>query len=95
MTEEVKCAVPGCSNDLTDEQRNKKIVVCSNCEAAKMHLCESCSKKISAERIRNGATLCKQCEMNPTDIEETATDMMEYEDEYVGGGTEEEEDFMV
>ncbi len=94
MSEEVVCAVPGCNNTLTDEQRNKKIVVCSNCEAAKMHLCESCSTKISVERIRNGATLCKECEMNPTDFEEPATDMMEYEGEYMGE-TEEEEDFMV
>ncbi len=95
MPDEVMCAVPGCNNTLTDEQRNKKIVVCSSCEAAKMHLCESCSKQISGERIRNGATLCRECEMNPTDLEEPATDMMDYEDEYVEGTGEEEEEFMV
>lgn len=94
MPEDVKCAVPGCNNSLTEEQRNKKIVVCSSCEAAKMHLCESCSKKIGVERIKNGATLCRECEMNPTDLEEPATDMMEYEEDYMGE-EEEEEDFMV
>lgn len=89
MVEEVICAVPGCDNTLTEEQRNKKIAVCSSCEAAKMHLCEACNKKISPERIRNGATLCKECEMNPTDLEEPGTEMMEY------GPESEEEDFMV
>lgn len=89
MVEEVTCAVPGCDNTLTEEQRNKKIAVCSSCEAAKMHVCEACNKQISPERIRNGATLCRECEMNPTDLEEPGTKMMEY------GPESEEENFMV
>ncbi len=96
MADDMVCAVPGCNNTLTDEQREKKISVCSNCEAAKMNVCESCSKQISVERIRNGATLCKHCEMNPGDVdmEEPDAGMMEYEDEYMGGA-DEEDDFMI
>lgn len=86
---EVTCAVPGCDNTLTEEQRNKKIAVCSSCEAAKMHLCENCGKKISPKRIRNGATLCKECEMNPSDLEPAESGMREHGSEY------ESEDFMV
>ncbi len=87
---EVKCAVPGCDNTLTEDQRNKRISVCSDCEAAQMHLCESCGKRISADRISDGATLCKECEVNPNDLVEG--DTYSYE-EYEEEGTE--EDFMV
>jgi len=92
MVEDAICAVPGCDNTLEDSQIDKNISVCSSCEAAKMHLCESCSKRISAERIREGATLCKKCEMNPNDLEEPATDMMNYDDEYMDGVEENEDD---
>ncbi len=93
MAEEIKCAVPGCNNSLTEEQRNKRISVCSECEAAKMHICEICGKKLSARQIQNGATLCEECEMDPTDIQESesSSDLME---EY-GEESGEEEDFMV
>lgn len=87
--DEVTCAVPGCDNTLTEEQRNKKISVCSSCEAAKMHLCEACSKKLSTKQIQNGATLCKQCEMNPPDMEGTAAGVLEQESDY------ESEDYMI
>lgn len=90
---DVICAVPGCNNTLTEEQRNKKIVVCSSCEAAKMHICEACGKQISSERIQNGATLCMECEMNPTDFEEAGTDMLEYEEDFEE--QYEEDEFMV
>ena len=91
MGEEV-CAVPGCNNTLSEDQRDKRIPVCSDCEAAKMHLCEICSKKLSTQKIRDGATLCEECEMEPTDVQETGSDLMGYEEEYE---EEEEEDFMV
>ncbi|KXA91533.1 hypothetical protein AKJ63_00995 [candidate division MSBL1 archaeon SCGC-AAA259D18] len=84
---EVTCSVPGCDNMLTKEQVQKKIAVCSSCEAAKMHLCESCGKQLAQKRIRNGATLCRECELNPSDLSET--EALEYESEY---GSEE---FMV
>lgn len=94
---EAKCPVPGCDNTLTEEQRNRKISVCSDCEVAEMHLCESCGKKISAARIKDGATICRECEANPTDLGEE--DMQNYEEEYIGGRgsekDEESEDFMV
>lgn len=78
---EVTCAVPGCDNTLTEEQKAKKTVVCSSCEAAKMHLCEACGKKIVPERIRDGATVCKECELNPSGLGETEGEMLEYEPE--------------
>ena len=85
------CDVPGCNNTLSDEQEEKKTTVCSSCEAAKMHLCESCGKKLAPKRIKDGATICQQCEMNPTDFEEQpeAERTFDYEEE------DEPEDFMV
>lgn len=83
------CSVPGCDNILTEEQQRKKMAVCSDCETAKMHLCESCGKQLSQERIKNGATLCKVCELNPSDLDEADTGTFEYEAEY------ESEEFMV
>lgn len=80
MAEEI-CSVPGCDNVLSEEQRKRKMVVCSSCEAAEMHLCEVCSRKIDPDRIKDGATLCKECEMNPTDLEETETQMLNRESE--------------
>ncbi|KXA94278.1 hypothetical protein AKJ37_07760, partial [candidate division MSBL1 archaeon SCGC-AAA259I09] len=61
MTDEVVCAVPGCDNELTEEERKEKKAVCSSCELAEMHLCGICGKQISPSRIRGGATLCKDC----------------------------------
>ncbi len=90
-TEQI-CAVPGCENELTEEQQGKRIVICSGCEAAKMHICEACGKKISVNRIQDGATLCTQCEMNPSDLdleEEMESELSDYEME------SEQEDFMV
>lgn len=86
------CAVPGCENPLTEEQKNERKVVCESCEAAKMHVCEVCGRQISAERIRDGATLCKECEMNPTDLGEQESEMPGLESEY---GADFEEDFSV
>ncbi|MFP4005540.1 MAG: hypothetical protein ACLFUR_02335 [Candidatus Hadarchaeia archaeon] len=82
MTGEVICAVPGCNNELTKEQRIEKKAVCSNCEAAKMHICEACGKQIKPKRIRNGATLCEECEMNPSDLEGVGAEMGDYGEEY-------------
>lgn len=56
------CAVPGCEEELSEEQVERGMIVCSNCEEAKMHLCESCSKRLSPRRIKNGAVLCQDCE---------------------------------
>ncbi|KXB01627.1 hypothetical protein AKJ41_00835 [candidate division MSBL1 archaeon SCGC-AAA259O05] len=89
---DVTCSVPGCDNTLTEEQMKKKMAVCSSCEAAKMHLCESCGKKLAQERIESGATLCRECELNPSDLNELGeaeTEVLEYEGEY------ESEEFMV
>lgn len=90
------CAVPGCNNEITEEQQGKRKAICSSCEAAKMHICEACGKQMSVERIQDGATLCKECEMNPTELEE----QMEPEQEpgmsdYDMESEESEEDFMV
>lgn len=79
MEEEVICAVPGCGNPLTKEQRGEKIAVCLECEEAGMHLCENCGREIEPERIRDGASLCKECEMNPSALE--GTDYSEYASE--------------
>ena len=95
------CAVPGCDNELSEEQQGKNIVICSGCEAAKMHICEACNKKLSENRIRDGATLCMECEMNPSEmgveegIEEGMEDDMEpsLSPEYESESSE--EDFMV
>ncbi len=92
MSDNVKCAVPGCTNTLGEDQRDKRIPVCSDCEAAKMHLCEICGKKLSVEKIRDGATLCEECEMDPVDTQEAGTDLIGYEEDQE---QEEEEDFMV
>lgn len=89
---EVVCAVPGCENNLTDEQRENKIPVCSECEAANMHVCESCNKRLSTEQIQNGGSLCSECEGNPSGLEES---MEEYGEEYIMGTDTEEEGFMV
>lgn len=89
MVKNLECAVPGCDNIFTDEQKNSKMAVCSECEAVKMHLCELCSKKLSPKRIRDGATLCRECEMNPTDLQEGDVEMLEYEEEF------ESEDFII
>ncbi len=98
---DVPCAVPGCNNSLTEEQRSKKISVCSECEAANMHTCESCGKRIDTERIKNGASICRECEANPSGLEGSVQD---YDDEYMmETGSEgdfmseesDEEDFMV
>lgn len=84
------CAVPGCDNEITEDQRGKKKAICSGCEAAKMHICEACGRKMNVKRIQDGATLCKECEMNPSDLEEEmSTGMSDYEME------SESEDFMV
>lgn len=82
MVNEVICAVPGCDNELTDEQKKEKKAVCSSCEAAKMDACEACGKRIKPARIRNGATLCEECEMNPSGLENAGTEMDDYGEEY-------------
>lgn len=82
---EVTCSVPGCDNVLSEEQIKKKIAVCSSCETAKMHLCESCGKKLASKRIESGATLCKECELNPSDLgelNEAEPEVLEYDAEY-------------
>jgi len=81
LSKETVCAVPGCENVLSEEQKNSKIVVCSSCEAAKMHICESCGNQISPARIRDGAILCRECEMNPSELNEAETEALEYEPE--------------
>ena len=92
---EVNCAVPGCNNTLTQEQKDAKMTVCSECEAAEMHLCESCGKRMNSEKIKEGATFCKNCESNPTEFEEP--EMQNYEEKYLGQeeSEDETEDFMV
>lgn len=81
MGEKIVCAVPGCENTLSEEQKDRKVPVCSSCETAKMHICESCGKQINPDRIRDGATLCRECEMNPTDLTEAEVEALEYEPE--------------
>ncbi|KXA93981.1 hypothetical protein AKJ36_03595 [candidate division MSBL1 archaeon SCGC-AAA259I07] len=78
MTDEVVCAVPGCDNELTEEERKEKKAVCSSCELAEMHLCGICGKQISPSRIRGGATLCKECEMNQPDLQSDESEFAEY-----------------
>ncbi|KXA99020.1 hypothetical protein AKJ40_04150 [candidate division MSBL1 archaeon SCGC-AAA259M10] len=78
MTDEVVCAVPGCDNLLIEKERNGKKAVCSTCEAEGLHLCDLCGKRMSTNRIRSGATLCKECEMNPSGMETTEAEMTEY-----------------
>ena len=58
---EVTCAVPGCGNVLSEEQKEKKIVVCFDCESADLHKCDTCGKEISVDRLRDGASLCREC----------------------------------
>lgn len=76
--EETICAVPSCDNVLTEEQKKRKIPVCSSCEVAQMHLCESCGKRISTKRIQDGAILCKECEINPAELDEAEMELLEY-----------------
>lgn len=90
---EVVCAVPGCTNTLTEEQRESKMVVCSSCEAAKMHICEACGRQISSKRIKDGATLCRNCEMNPSDMGDITAKNYGYESGYEPES--EEEDFLI
>ena len=90
---EEKCIVPGCDNELSEDERSGRIAICSSCEAAEMHLCGVCPKKLSIRRIKDGATICEECERTPGEIEGPDTDpiKMEY-------GEEEElepDDFMV
>lgn len=75
---DVTCAVPGCTNMLTEEQRSEKIALCSECEAENIHICDSCGKRMDAERIENGASICRECEVNPSDLKES---LHAYEDE--------------
>ena len=86
------CIVPGCNNKLDEEEKEGKIPICSSCEAAGMHLCGRCSKKLSVNRIKDGSTLCEKCESDPIEMEETGTAILEVE---YGEEESDPDDFMI
>lgn len=82
MTDEVVCAVPDCDNLLTEEERKKNKVVCSSCEVEGSHLCGLCGREMRPSRIRNGAVICRECEMYQPDFQDYEAELSHYGSEY-------------